>query len=69
MRVTREDIDRALSGIREYIEGPEGQAVQKRLDEYLALARKEGRICPKCGRANKRKDWCPTCNRNARLNP
>ena len=61
MLVTRQMVDEALPGIKEYIEGPEGQAVQKRLDEYRAKAEKEGRICKVCGRANKNKDFCPSC--------
>ena len=47
MQVTRQMIDEALPGIREYIEGPEGQAVQAKLDAYREKAQKEGRVCPK----------------------
>jgi hypothetical protein len=55
-------VDEALPGIKEYIE-KEGPRLDKQIADYRELAKKEGRICQRCGRANKVKDFCPSCNR------
>ena len=65
-------IDEAFGSIKEYINGPEGKAVQNRLDNYRAKAREEGRMCESCDYAmtqkekeysfaHYRKTLCPRC--------